>query len=70
MKQRLRRDDVVMMLADMTNPNAFYDEVLHAFDSAGIPYNLMVPPSGSVIEFPTVVTQGVMNEALDASASR
>lgn len=57
-----------MMLADMTSPNALYDEVLDAFGSSGIPYNLMVTPNGPTLEFPTIVTQGVVYDALKEAA--
>ncbi|MGK0184750.1 MAG: thiol:disulfide interchange protein [Verrucomicrobiales bacterium] len=57
-----------MMLADMTSPNALYDEALFALGSSGIPYNLLVTPNGPSIEFPTIVTQGVMREALEQAA--
>lgn len=59
-----------MMLADMTSPNALYDAALFALGSSGIPYNLMVTPNGPSLEFPTIVTQGVMNEALEEAATK
>ncbi|MEZ5325522.1 MAG: hypothetical protein R3F19_10710 [Verrucomicrobiales bacterium] len=69
MKEELRSNGVVMMLADMTNSNALYDEALFAFGSSGIPYNLIVPPNGPIIEFPTIVTQSVVRDALKQSAA-
>lgn len=59
-----------MMLADMTSSNALYDETLHALGSSGIPYNLMVPPRGPVLEFPTIVTQKIMHAALKESTAQ
>ena len=57
-----------MMLADMTSSNALYDETLHALGTAGIPYNLMVTPNGPTLELPTIVTQGVVYDALAEAA--
>jgi thiol:disulfide interchange protein len=68
LKEKLRSEGVVMMMADMTNSNALYDEALFAFGSSGIPYNLIVTPNGPTIELPTIVTQGVVRDALKQAA--
>ena len=54
-----------MMLADMTaRDNELYDYALHGFAREGIPYNLLVTPNGPTIEFPTLITPGVIKDAL------
>ena len=60
-----------MMLADMTTSNnELYDYALSEFERGGIPYNIMVTPNGPSIEFPTVVTPGVIKSSLrDAKQS-
>ena len=57
-----------MMLADMSQGNEYYDWVVWSFDKAGIPLNYVVTPNGPTIELPTIVTQGIVYQALNQAA--
>jgi len=51
----LKKQDAVFMLADWTKPDERIEKFLAAYKQGGIPFAIVVPPTGPVIQLPTAL---------------
>jgi thiol:disulfide interchange protein DsbD len=54
-KTALKEHNAVLMIADSSNENPLSDKFLAAYGQGGIPFAIVIPPKGPVIQLPTVM---------------
>jgi thiol:disulfide interchange protein len=65
-KKKLPEYDAIFMLGDQTHSNPLAEKFLKAYKSGGIPYALVIPPSGPAIQLPQVIASpDTLIEALE-----
>ncbi|HWB03856.1 MAG TPA: protein-disulfide reductase DsbD domain-containing protein [Verrucomicrobiales bacterium] len=65
-KNRLAEYNAIFMLADQTRPNPLAEKFLKAYQAGGIPYALVIPPTGPAIQLPQVIpSPATLIEALE-----
>lgn len=64
----LPKYDAVLMYGDWTRRGALISDFLAAYEQGGIPFALVIPPTGPVIQLPEAITgPGVIIEGLEAA---
>ena len=58
------------MLADISKPVPIVTEILEAYNHKNLPYYMIIPPSGKIIELDAVVLPDDLIEALSEAESR
>ena len=57
------------MVADNSDYNKFYKDSLRILGQAGLPYNLVVGPTGPSIKLPQNLTQKIVLDAIAEAAN-
>ena len=64
----LKRTDTVFMVGDWTNPDPDIEAFLARFHAVGVPLYVVFHPGDEGHALPTVLTQGIVQEALESGA--